>query len=60
MEHALIVTEHTEGALIMDANDVLGFSILLVSGSALVIGLVRQFAPSFTRRRRDGEAALNR
>ena len=60
MEHALIVTGHTEGALTMHANDVLGFSILLVSGSALVIGLVRQFVPNFTRRRRGGEAALDR
>ncbi|WP_269846380.1 hypothetical protein [Naasia lichenicola] len=43
----------------MQANDILGFSILVVSGSALVVGLVRQFAPTFTRRRRGGEAALD-
>jgi hypothetical protein len=43
----------------MQANDVLGFSILVVSGSALVAGLVRQFAPTIMRRRRD-EAAPGR
>lgn len=35
----------------MATNDVLGFAILILSGSAMVAGLVRQFAPSLRRRR---------
>ncbi len=35
----------------MATDDVLGFTILVVSGGAMVIGLVRQFAPQLRRRR---------
>jgi hypothetical protein len=38
----------------MATDDVLGFTILLVSGSAMVIGLIRQFAPTVRRRRTTG------
>ena len=35
----------------MAAHDILGFTILLVSGSAIVVGLIRQFGPQLRRRR---------
>jgi hypothetical protein len=35
----------------MATDDVLGFTILLVSGSAMVVGLIRQFGPQLRRRR---------
>ncbi|MCU1570657.1 MAG: hypothetical protein JWR33_1398 [Naasia sp.] len=35
----------------MAPHDILGFTILLVSGSAMVLGLVRQFGPTLRRRR---------
>lgn len=35
----------------MATDDVLGFTILLVSGGTMVIGLFRQFGPQLRRRR---------
>jgi hypothetical protein len=35
----------------MAPHDVLGFTIILLSGSAMVLGLVRQFSPTLRRRR---------
>lgn len=35
----------------MAPQDVLGFTIILLSGSAMVFGLVRQFSPALRRRR---------
>ncbi len=35
----------------MATDDLLGFTILIVSGGAMVVGLVRQFAPQVRRRR---------
>jgi len=35
----------------MAANDVVGFTILLVSGAAMIAGLLRQFAPTLRRNR---------
>lgn len=35
----------------MATDDILGFTILIVSASAMVFGLVRQFAPQLLRRR---------
>ena len=35
----------------MAPNAIVGFSILLLSGSAMILGLVRQFGPTLRRRR---------
>ena len=35
----------------MATDDVLGFTILIVSGGAMVFGLLRQFLPTLRRRR---------